>query len=104
MQNKVLNGLIYELCEIYIDDVLIHGKTDPDFLEEGRCQPQKNKAGSQGGRIRRSPRLKVSATFDSKGDAPIHRSRELLPRSCTQHDRDGKALARNDTSGQVSEV
>ena len=32
MQNKVLNGLVYEICEIYIDDVLIHGKTDTDFL------------------------------------------------------------------------
>ena len=28
MQNKVLNGLVYEICEIYIDDVLIHGKSD----------------------------------------------------------------------------
>ena len=25
------NGLAYEICEIYIDDVLIHGKADPDF-------------------------------------------------------------------------
>ena len=24
IQNKVLNGLFYEICEIYIDDVLIH--------------------------------------------------------------------------------
>ena len=36
MQNKVLNGLVYEICEIYIDDVLIHGKTDPDFLANTR--------------------------------------------------------------------
>jgi hypothetical protein len=28
MQNKVLNGI----SEIYIDDVLIHGKTHPEFL------------------------------------------------------------------------
>ena len=32
MQNKFLNGLVYEICEIYIDDVLIHGKTDAEFL------------------------------------------------------------------------
>jgi hypothetical protein len=31
-----LNGLVYEICEIYIDDVLIHGKTDPDFLTNTR--------------------------------------------------------------------
>ena len=36
MQNKVLNGLVYEICEIYIDDVLIHGQTDPDFLANTR--------------------------------------------------------------------
>jgi len=32
MQNKVLKGQVYEICEIYIDDVLIHGKSDPEFL------------------------------------------------------------------------
>ena len=32
MQNKVLNGLVYDICGIYINDVLIHGKTDPEFL------------------------------------------------------------------------
>ncbi len=36
MQNKVLNGLVYEICEIYIDDVLIHGKSDPEFLDNTR--------------------------------------------------------------------
>jgi hypothetical protein len=29
MQNKVLNGLVYEICEIYIDDVL---KSEAEFL------------------------------------------------------------------------
>ena len=33
MQNKVLNDLVYKICEIYIDDVLIHGKSDPEFLD-----------------------------------------------------------------------
>ena len=36
MQNKVLNGLVYEICEIYIDDVLIHGKSDPELLDNTR--------------------------------------------------------------------
>ena len=31
MSNKVLNGLVY-ICEIYIDDVLIHGSTPEAFL------------------------------------------------------------------------
>jgi len=34
--NEVLNGLVYEICEIYIDDVLIHGKSDPEFLDNTR--------------------------------------------------------------------
>jgi hypothetical protein len=37
MQNKILKGLVYEVCEIYIDDVLIHGKSDPEFLYNTRC-------------------------------------------------------------------
>ncbi len=36
MQNKVLNGLVYEICEIYIDDVLIHGKSEAEFLRNVR--------------------------------------------------------------------
>jgi len=36
MQNKVLNGLVHEICEIYIDDVLLHGKTDAEFLRTVR--------------------------------------------------------------------
>ena len=36
MQNKVLNGLVYEICEIYIDDVLILGKSEAEFLRDVR--------------------------------------------------------------------
>ena len=36
MQNKALNGLAYEICEIYIDDVLIHGKSEAEFLRDVR--------------------------------------------------------------------
>ena len=32
MSNKVLNGLVYNICEIHIDDVLIHGSTPEAFL------------------------------------------------------------------------
>ena len=34
MQNKV--GLAYEICEIYINDVLIHGKSEPECLDNTR--------------------------------------------------------------------
>ena len=34
MLNKVLNGLVYEICEIYIDDVLIHGKSEAELLRD----------------------------------------------------------------------
>ena len=32
MASKVLAGLIYRICELYIDDVLIHATTESDFL------------------------------------------------------------------------
>ena len=32
MASKVLAGLIYRNCELYIDDVLIHATTESDFL------------------------------------------------------------------------
>ena len=32
MASKVLAGLIYRICELYIDDVLIHGPTKAEFL------------------------------------------------------------------------
>ena len=36
MQNKVLNGLVYRICEIYIGDVLIHGRSDAELLRDVR--------------------------------------------------------------------
>ena len=36
MQSKVLNGLVYGICEIYIDDVLIHGKSEAELLRDVR--------------------------------------------------------------------
>ena len=32
MASVVLAGLLYIICEIYIDDVLIHGRSEEDFL------------------------------------------------------------------------
>jgi hypothetical protein len=32
MSNTVLAGLVYRICELYIDDVLIHGKDPETFL------------------------------------------------------------------------
>ena len=32
MSSKVLAGLLYRICELYIDDVLIHGQTECEFI------------------------------------------------------------------------
>ncbi len=32
MASVVLAGLVYIICEIYIDDMLIHGRSEEDFL------------------------------------------------------------------------
>ena len=70
MLNKVLNGLAYEICEIYIDDVLIHGKSEAELLRNVRqvferlratniaLNPKQTTFGLPGGRIRRSPCLR----------------------------------------------
>ena len=36
MSSKVLAGLVYRICELYIDDVLIHGSTESDFIANTR--------------------------------------------------------------------
>ena len=36
MANKVLAGYVTRICEIYIDDVLIHGPTDNEYLGNTR--------------------------------------------------------------------
>ena len=34
--NKVLAGYVTRICEIYIDDVLIHGSTDNEYIDNSR--------------------------------------------------------------------
>ena len=36
MSNTVLAGLVYHICELYIDDVLIHGRNLETFLHNVR--------------------------------------------------------------------
>ena len=36
MSNTVLAGLLYQICELYIDDVLIHGRDMESFLANVR--------------------------------------------------------------------
>jgi hypothetical protein len=36
MSNTVLAGLVYQICELYIDDVLIHGRDLETFLANVR--------------------------------------------------------------------
>ena len=56
ISNVVLAGLVYIICEIYIDDVLIHGRSEKEFLVNLRkvldglkfnitANPKKNKTG-----------------------------------------------------------
>ena len=52
MSNTVLAGLVYRICELYIDDVLIHGKDPEAFLANVRksefnvaVNPKKTKLG-----------------------------------------------------------
>ena len=33
MSTEVLNGLIYTICEIYLDDIIIYGTTEEEFLQ-----------------------------------------------------------------------
>ena len=41
MASVVLAGLVYIICEIYIDDVLIHGRSEEDFLVNLRKVPDR---------------------------------------------------------------
>ncbi|NBR24926.1 MAG: RNA-directed DNA polymerase [Micrococcales bacterium] len=36
MASKVLAGLIYNLCEVYLDDIIVHGRTETEFLHNLR--------------------------------------------------------------------
>ena len=36
MANKVLAGYVTRICEIYIDDLLVHGRTDDKLLDNLR--------------------------------------------------------------------
>ena len=33
MANTVLQGLIYNICDLYIDDIIIYGTTEEEFLQ-----------------------------------------------------------------------
>ena len=36
MANNVLAGYVTRICELYIDDVLIHGSTDDEYVDNTR--------------------------------------------------------------------
>jgi len=55
MSNTVLTGRVYQICELYIDDVLIHGRDFVPFLHNVRkvfertgSRPGENKARNSG--------------------------------------------------------
>jgi hypothetical protein len=36
MSKEVLQGLLFELCEVYIDDALVYGKTESEYVNNLR--------------------------------------------------------------------
>jgi hypothetical protein len=36
MSQEVLQGLLFEFCEVYIDDVLVYGKTESEYMNNLR--------------------------------------------------------------------
>ena len=88
MQNKVLNGLVYEICEIYIDDVLIHVRRvfKRLWVKNVPVNPKKTKLGLPeveyvGHHVSAQQAPRSPQRHDSKENALIHQPRKLLPRS-----------------------
>jgi hypothetical protein len=109
--NTVLAGLVYHICELYIDDVLIHGRDIESFLANVRkvfeklrelnvaVNPTKTKLGlaeveyvghvmsatgtsfTEERRLVKSAEISVT-TRNSKEFVAVHRISELLQRPC----------------------
>ena len=105
MSNTVLTGLVYHICELYIDDVLIHGRDIESFLANVRKVFERlrefnvvvNPAKTKLGLARRPCRVRnwnfvhrgkavksaeISVTRNSKEFVADHRISELLQRPC----------------------
>ena len=92
MSNTVLTDLVFHICELYIDDVLIHGGDPTTFLANVRkvfsrlrefkvdVNPKKTKLGLEEG--------EYIGHANTESTVIIHRTRQLLPRSCATHDGD----------------
>jgi len=116
MANSVLQGYVTRICEIYIDDVLLFGTTDDEYIDNTRkvlarlraghvtANPEKTELGldeveyvghlisSTGISFTEEKRLQVldfPPARDREGATTIHRTRELFSRSCSSHDGDG---------------
>jgi len=120
LSNKVLE------YAIHIDDVLIHGPTDNEYLgntpkvlerprKEGR-HPSKDKTRSQGGWICWTPDMQhrylihrreasticwLPASRNCEGTSAVHWTGELLPRPCPEYDWDGSAPKKVDGHKEV---
>ena len=117
MANKVLAGYVTRICEIYIDDLPVHGRTDDELLDNLRkilvrlhtnrvtANPKKTELGldeveyvghliSSDGSWEASTSPRVSSPHYSKGTSTVYWSRELFSQSCTTDDWDGQTFAR----------
>lgn len=41
MTHTVLNGLVYDICEVYLDDIIVYGKTEEEFTRNLRTVLQR---------------------------------------------------------------
>ena len=130
MANTVLTDLIFHICELYIDDVLIHGGDPTTFLANVRkvfsrlrefnvaVNPKKTKLGleeveyvghvvsSTGTSFTPEKRLKVlnfPPPANNEGTVTVHWTHQLLPRSLPTHDVDVQASPQDDPRAQVQE-
>jgi hypothetical protein len=77
MSNTVLAGLVYPICELYIDDVLIHGRDIKSFLTSVR---KLFEVGTSRGKAVKS--AEISVTRNSKESVTVHRINKLLQGPC----------------------
>ena len=61
MVTIVLTGLIYHICEMYIDDCIVYGNTEVEFV---LCAKPRTPASANQRRLRRSARVFKGAAFD----------------------------------------
>jgi hypothetical protein len=115
MANNVLQGYVTRICEIYIDDVLLFGTNDDEYIDNTRkvltqlregqvtANPEKTELGldeveyvghlisSTGTFFTDEKRLQVLDFPLPEGATTIHQTSEIYLGSCSSHDGDASA-------------